>query len=167
MLSPKPPYPPPALLPNPPTPASWPWHSPVLGHIIFTRPRASHLIHLLSLLGVLQKHQNNCHSIYAEDLVQTHVGPGVATLVSVSLNEPCSLVLWAIFPWCPPSSLTPTVSTHPCLWHVFIVSKGRDPNGDLQVRLSFGRSAVKQDEDCVVQVKHEQFIYLGVLRLIN
>jgi hypothetical protein len=33
--------PPPALLPNPPTPASWPWHSPVLGHIIFTRPRAS------------------------------------------------------------------------------------------------------------------------------
>jgi hypothetical protein len=34
-------YPPPALLPNPPTPASWPWHFPVLGHIIFTRPRAS------------------------------------------------------------------------------------------------------------------------------
>jgi hypothetical protein len=33
-------YPPPTLLPNPPTPASWPWHSPVLGHIIFTRPRA-------------------------------------------------------------------------------------------------------------------------------
>jgi hypothetical protein len=34
-------YPPLALLPNPPTPASWPWHSPVLGHIIFARPRAS------------------------------------------------------------------------------------------------------------------------------
>jgi hypothetical protein len=32
---------PPALLPNPPTPASWPWHSPVLGHIIFAIPRAS------------------------------------------------------------------------------------------------------------------------------
>jgi hypothetical protein len=30
-------YTPPALLPNPPTPTSWPWHSPVLGHI----PRAS------------------------------------------------------------------------------------------------------------------------------
>jgi hypothetical protein len=29
------------LLPNPPTPTSWPWHSPILGHIIFTRPRAS------------------------------------------------------------------------------------------------------------------------------
>jgi hypothetical protein len=29
------------LLPNPPTRASWPWHSPVLGHMIFTRPRAS------------------------------------------------------------------------------------------------------------------------------
>jgi hypothetical protein len=26
-------YPPPTLLPYPPTPASWPWHSPVLGHI--------------------------------------------------------------------------------------------------------------------------------------
>jgi hypothetical protein len=34
-------YPPPALLPNPPTPASWPRHSPVLGHMIFPRPRAS------------------------------------------------------------------------------------------------------------------------------
>ena len=31
----------PALFPNPPTPAFWPWHSPVLGHIIFTRPRAT------------------------------------------------------------------------------------------------------------------------------
>jgi hypothetical protein len=31
----------PVLLPNPPTPASWSWHSPVLGQIIFTRPRAS------------------------------------------------------------------------------------------------------------------------------
>jgi hypothetical protein len=43
MLSPKPPIspPPPAMLLNPPTPASWPWHSPVLGHMIFTRPRAS------------------------------------------------------------------------------------------------------------------------------
>jgi hypothetical protein len=29
------------LLPNPPTPASWPWHSPILGHRIFTRARAS------------------------------------------------------------------------------------------------------------------------------
>ena len=28
-------------IPSPPTPASWPWHSPVLGHIIFARPRAS------------------------------------------------------------------------------------------------------------------------------
>jgi hypothetical protein len=29
------------LLPNPPTPASWPWHFPVLGHIIFVIPRAT------------------------------------------------------------------------------------------------------------------------------
>jgi hypothetical protein len=34
-------YPPPALLPKPPTPVSWPWHSPVLGHMVFARPRAS------------------------------------------------------------------------------------------------------------------------------
>jgi hypothetical protein len=32
-------YPPPALLPYPPTPTSWPWHSPVLGHIKFARSR--------------------------------------------------------------------------------------------------------------------------------
>ena len=31
----------PAVLPDPPTPASWLWHSPVLGHVIFVRPRAS------------------------------------------------------------------------------------------------------------------------------
>jgi hypothetical protein len=30
-----------ALLPNPTTPASWPWHSPVTGHIIFAGPRSS------------------------------------------------------------------------------------------------------------------------------
>ena len=29
------------LLPNPTIPASWTWHSPVLRHMIFTRPRAS------------------------------------------------------------------------------------------------------------------------------
>ena len=34
-------YPPAALLPNSPIPTSWPWHSPILGHIIFARPRAS------------------------------------------------------------------------------------------------------------------------------
>jgi hypothetical protein len=31
----------PTLLSNPPIPASWPWYSPVLGHIIFERPRAT------------------------------------------------------------------------------------------------------------------------------
>ena len=35
------PYTLPVLLPNPHTPTSWPWHSPVLGHMIFPRPRAS------------------------------------------------------------------------------------------------------------------------------
>jgi hypothetical protein len=32
-------YPPSALFPYPPTPTSWPWHSPVLGHIKFVRLR--------------------------------------------------------------------------------------------------------------------------------
>jgi hypothetical protein len=32
-------YPPPTLFSYPPTPTSWPWHSPVLGHIKFARPR--------------------------------------------------------------------------------------------------------------------------------
>jgi hypothetical protein len=31
-------YPPSALLPYPPTPTSWPWRSPVLGHIKFAIP---------------------------------------------------------------------------------------------------------------------------------
>ena len=32
-------YPLPTLLLYPPTPASWPWHSPVLGHIKFAIPK--------------------------------------------------------------------------------------------------------------------------------
>ena len=41
MLSSKSLIPSPTLLSNPPTPTSWPWYSPVLGHIIIARPRAS------------------------------------------------------------------------------------------------------------------------------
>jgi hypothetical protein len=41
MLSSEPPIPSSALLPNPPTSASCPWHYPLLGHMILTRPRAS------------------------------------------------------------------------------------------------------------------------------
>ena len=36
-LSESPLYPPPDLLPKPPIPTSWPWHSPVLGRIIFCK----------------------------------------------------------------------------------------------------------------------------------
>ena len=39
MLSQSPLYPPPTLLPYPPTPISWPWCFPVLLHIKFARPR--------------------------------------------------------------------------------------------------------------------------------
>jgi hypothetical protein len=39
MLSPKSPMPSPHPVPNPPTPSSWPWCSPVMGHINFARPR--------------------------------------------------------------------------------------------------------------------------------
>jgi hypothetical protein len=35
------PPPPRSLLTNPPTPASWPWHSPILEHRTFPGPRAS------------------------------------------------------------------------------------------------------------------------------
>ena len=67
-------YPPVALLPYPPTPTSWPWHSPVLGHIKFARPRASlpndgqlgHLLLHMQLetrpLGILVS--SYCCSIY-------------------------------------------------------------------------------------------------------
>jgi hypothetical protein len=41
MLSPKPPITSPTLLPNPPTPASWPWHFSVLKHMNLAIPRAS------------------------------------------------------------------------------------------------------------------------------
>jgi hypothetical protein len=43
MLSPKPPIPSPHHAPQPTylSPAFWPWHSPLLGHMIFTRPRTS------------------------------------------------------------------------------------------------------------------------------
>jgi hypothetical protein len=40
MLPPKPLNTPLALLSNPPTSTSWPWNSPVLGRMIFARPRA-------------------------------------------------------------------------------------------------------------------------------
>ena len=39
MLSQESPIPSPTLLPNPSTPTSWPWCSPVQGHIKFARPR--------------------------------------------------------------------------------------------------------------------------------
>jgi hypothetical protein len=42
------------LLTNPPTPASWPWHSPILGHKTFTGQRASPPID--DLLGHLLLH---------------------------------------------------------------------------------------------------------------
>jgi hypothetical protein len=32
-------YPPLTMIPYPPTPTSWPWRTPVLGHIKFARPR--------------------------------------------------------------------------------------------------------------------------------
>jgi hypothetical protein len=41
-------YPPPILLSNPPTPDSWPWYSPVLGHIIFARPRPRPLLPMMA-----------------------------------------------------------------------------------------------------------------------
>jgi hypothetical protein len=52
--------PPPTLLSYPPTPTSWPWRSPILGHIKFAIPNDGWLGHLLlhmqletQVLGVL------------------------------------------------------------------------------------------------------------------
>jgi hypothetical protein len=71
-------YPPPALLPNPPTPASWPWHSPVLGHMIFPRPRASPPID--GRLGYLLLHMQLVIQLwwilrYSQILNHTHTPP--------------------------------------------------------------------------------------------
>jgi hypothetical protein len=44
------------LLMSPPTPASWPWHSPILGHRTFTGPRAYPPIDVL--LGHLLLHMH-------------------------------------------------------------------------------------------------------------
>jgi hypothetical protein len=57
-------YTPPTLLPNLSNPASCPWHSLVLGHIIFARPRASFpndwyfLSIIILLFWKLHKHIN-------------------------------------------------------------------------------------------------------------
>jgi hypothetical protein len=48
-------YPPPVLLPKPPTPTSWPWHSPALGHIIFARPRLANPLSVVVQTQMLQK----------------------------------------------------------------------------------------------------------------
>ena len=57
------------LLTNPPTPTSWLWHSPTLGHQAFTGPRASPT-------DVLQGHR----------LLYMHL-------------EPCVLFGWCFSPW--------------------------------------------------------------------
>jgi len=44
---------------------------------------------MLPLLQVPQKHQANKHNIFAEDLVQIHIGSLIVTSVSASPCEPC------------------------------------------------------------------------------
>jgi hypothetical protein len=77
----KPPIPSPLPLPLwgcsstcPPTPASWPWHSPRPGHPAFTEPRASPII------DVQQGHL----------LLIMHLEPWV---------PPCTLFCWWLSPW--------------------------------------------------------------------
>jgi hypothetical protein len=90
-------YPPPTLLPNPLTPASWPWHSPVLEHMIFPRPRASHpidgqlghpLLHMqleTQLLGYWL-----VHIVVPPIGLQTPLAPWVLSLAP-SLGALCSI----------------------------------------------------------------------------
>jgi hypothetical protein len=71
-------YPPPTLLPNPPTPTSWLWHFPVLGHIIFARPRVSpptdglrgHSLLHMQLVLILNK--KGWHSLSAPNTLTDH-----------------------------------------------------------------------------------------------
>ena len=90
----------PALLPNPPTTASWPWHSPVLGHIIFIRPRASHpiddqlghpLLHMqLETQALGGKGCWLVHIVVPPIGLQTPLAPWVLSL-SPSLGALCSI----------------------------------------------------------------------------
>jgi hypothetical protein len=94
--SPKVPYTLP-LHPNLPIPASWPWHSPVLGHIIFARPRASPpidgllghpLLHMLletQALGLLVSLY--CSSYRVEDLFSS-LGTFSSSLIGGPLFHP-------------------------------------------------------------------------------
>jgi hypothetical protein len=76
-------HPTPTLLPNhplpPPTPVSWPWHFPILGHIIFTRPRASppnddrlgHLCYKFLFRGLSQFHEASMKCVHLPGQIAT------------------------------------------------------------------------------------------------
>jgi hypothetical protein len=81
---------------------------------------------LLSLLGIPQSYQANCHNLFSEGLVQTHTGAVPATSVSVSPYEPCLVDSVGHVLLCAPSPLTPTLFLPP-LSRGSRISDGRDP----------------------------------------
>lgn len=84
-----------------------------------------------STVRILTKHQASSHNIYAEDQVQTHAGPVVAT-VSVSPYEPY-LVDSVGHVLVSPSFLTPSLSSPSS---VGCPKFQGEPNGALQFILS-------------------------------
>ena len=88
MLSRKPPPPlPRALLPNSTTPASWPWHSLVLEHIIFARTRASPPID--GLVGHLLLHMQLETQLWGMGYLLAHI-----VVPPIGLQTP--LAPWAL-----------------------------------------------------------------------
>ena len=87
-------YPPLTLLPNSPhthTPASWPWDSPVLGHMIFARPRASP-----SILYYICNQRHSSEGYWLVHIVDPPIGlqtPSAPWVLSLapSLGALCSI----------------------------------------------------------------------------
>jgi hypothetical protein len=86
----------PALLPNLPTPFSWPWRYPVQGHMVFPRPRASPPIdgQLSHLLLHMQLQTQFCglivHIVDPPIGLKTPLAPWVLSLAP-SLGALCSI----------------------------------------------------------------------------
>jgi hypothetical protein len=84
-LSKSPLYSPPTLLHNPPTPASWPWHSPVLEHVIFERTSWNFQVLNISLHLFLWFSWLSSH--YLLDLLISSISLFVLIFLFISLNN--------------------------------------------------------------------------------
>jgi hypothetical protein len=98
-------YPTPALLPNQPAPASWPWHSPVLGHMIFAITKASPpidgrlghlLLHIQLETGALEVLVSSyCCSSYRVADPFSSLGTFSSSFIRGPVFHPSNRWLWA------------------------------------------------------------------------